>query len=236
MQERHVAVAVIDVIGSSARTKQIDPKDYKEVIEEVFDVFSSACLRWDVTVDKFTGDGAQAFAGAPTTSHNDTLRALMACRDTIQMLEGRSLALTRRWGEPLQIRSAVCEGSALVGFIGRGTLKSYTAIGETVSFTHRLCAAGVPGKIVCYSLSAHGSLEIPHSGFDREFRPVSNLKGFGNEKFQVAFLSPSKQHEAMIDNGRCGVCGTPLILDEEPNGLPKLTCPGCQARAERAAA
>lgn len=238
MRQQDVVIVVIDVVGSTQKATTLPPADYKEVIEEVFDVFSSACLRWNVTVDKFTGDGAQAFAGAPVSAPDDLARALMSARDTLQMLAVRSFTLRRRWREVLRVRTAVCEGRALVGFLGRGSLKSFTALGDSVSFAHRLCAAGEPGKVSAYSRRRDIGLDPPEADWHVETREISGLKGFEGRSFKVNLLEPMSQHPTraiLVDNGRCPNCRTPLILDETPTGLPKLVCPGCVARTGEAA-
>jgi class 3 adenylate cyclase len=229
MRQLKVVMIVIDIENSTTKAKALHPRYYKEVIEEVFDVFSSACLKWNITVDKFTGDGGQAFAGAPVSIGDDFERALAACKDMVNLLFGRKPYLEFRWRDPLNVRFAVCEGMALVGFLGRGTLKSYTAIGETVSFTHRLCAVPPPWVIAAYSRIFSYRNEPAYAGFEGQQREVTGLKGFGTDRFPVIFLKPESTQEQIVDTGRCPTCQTPLVLIETVGGLPKLVCPGCQA-------
>lgn len=192
MRQVKVVMIVIDVERSTTKAKALPPRVYKEVIEEVFDVFSSACLRWDVTVDKFTGDGGQAFAGAPVSLGDDFDRAVMACKEMVETLLERRERLEARWQDPLNVRFAICEGVALVGFLGRGALRCYTAIGETVSFTHRLCAVPPPWVIASYSRVHSYRNEATYPGFATDKRVVGGLKGFGAQTYNVAFLSPKR--------------------------------------------
>lgn len=232
MRQMDLAVIVIDIENSTGKTSSLKPLDYKAVVEEVFDVFSSACLKWNVTVDKFTGDGAQAFAGAPIASSDNLFRATRACVDTIQMLKSRGSNLETLWGGPLNIRFAVCCGPSLVGFLGRGTLKSYTAMGETVSLAHRLCAHARPWAI---SVLDRGRT-IERSEFDTvsgasfEQIEMTNFKGFGAQKFRVLTLSPQVEEAKMELAQRCRACGTPLVFEETATGMPKVVCPGCVSR------
>jgi adenylate cyclase len=235
MLQRNVVTVVVDIENSTLKAKTLVPTEYKNVIEEVFDVFASACLKWNITVDKFTGDGAQAFAGAPVTSTDDMFRALMASKDTLKMLRARQFSMEPRWKSPVVVRIAVCEGKALVGFLGRGTLKSFTAIGETVSFAHRLCGAAEPDSIAVYSLIHPGSIEMINIGFSAETKILSNLKGFGDQSFRVTMLRPMEEETVDADNGRCGDCQTPLVLEDSVSGLPRIVCPGCQSRRLQAA-
>ncbi|HLD99604.1 MAG TPA: adenylate/guanylate cyclase domain-containing protein [Bdellovibrionota bacterium] len=238
MKKRDVVVIVIDIENSTMKAKTLDPTPYKEVVEEVFDVFSSACLKWNVTVDKFTGDGAQAMAGAPVPSEDRLERAMNACADTIRMLESRKDSLQLLWKGPLNVRFSVSEGPALVGFLGRGTLKSFTAIGETVSFAHRLCSTPPPWTVAAFSRRAGGF----DSGFIQNWQDweiqstvVSGLKGFVDQEFRVKFLKLKASGEQAVDAGRCSHCQTPLVVTETANGLPKVFCPGCESRHANAA-
>ncbi len=226
---------VIDIQDSTKKANSISADDYKNVIEEVLDVFSASCLKWNVTLDKFTGDGVQAFAGAPIPSHDDFSRALMTCRDTIAMLQARKSALNNLWKDVLNVRFAICEGNALVGFVGKGIFKSYTAIGDMVSFTHRLSSIPSPWSIAAYSWDASYKKEIFAPGFNVKYQNVSDLKGFGSQTFQVAVISSKEDEPIQLDAGRCSHCATPLVLEDLPGGLPNIYCPACDSKMNKAA-
>lgn len=237
MQQKKIAVIVIDIENSTGKANTLAPAKYKEVIEEAFDVFASACLKWNVTVDKFTGDGAQALSGAPVAATNDFIRALKACEDTLRMLHARKSQLELLWGDTFNVRLAVSEGKALVGFLGRGSLKSFTAIGDAVSFTHRLCGTAPTWSVAAYSwLRDLESLsEIPE-GWDQTLHPVIGLKGFGMQNFKTLTLRLRYYSQNQTDLGRCPKCETPLVLEDTAGPIPKITCPGCKSRTHSRAA
>jgi class 3 adenylate cyclase len=235
MKRYPIVNIVTDIENSTQKANTIDPSAYKEVVEEVLDVFSAACLKWNITLDKFTGDGVQAFVGAPMSSGDDLTRAVMACRDCMTMLSARKAALELLWRTPLNVRFAICQGEALVGFIGRGSFKSYTAVGDMVSFTHRLSAVPPPWTIALYQWQGDTAAKLEFLGFKNSSTLVTDLKGFGDRKFQIQLLAPEISTDPASDAGRCPECETPLVLEEGLMGLPKVYCPGCQARAKFAA-
>jgi adenylate cyclase len=222
---------VMDIENSTGKATALEGDPYDEVIEEVYDVFASACLQWNITVDKFTGDGGMAFAGAPVQSGDDFRRALMACRETIRMLQARKAKLDQLWGEPLNIRVAMAEGIARVGFIGRGSLKAYTAVGEAVSFAHRLSAIPPVWSVAAYSWTNPEKLAEMYPGFEQEPMVAKGLKGFGDKEFSVVVFRPRETTTQSLDAGRCPICSTPLVFEEDAFGLPKVVCPGCRSRA-----
>ena len=234
MRKQEISVIVVDIEESTKKSQSLPSAEYKEVVEEVFDVFSSACLNFNITVDKFTGDGAQAFAGAPVASENNAERSVLACKKAIQMLKSRTDRLDVLWNGKLNVRFAICEGSALVGFLGRGTLKSFTAIGETVSFTHRLCGSVPPWSIGFYSYLRTGSLPIKEN-LETSIAHVTDLKGFGKQTFEVQIFTVNLEKQGDLNFGRCEQCGTPLVLDDS-GGIFKVSCPGCLSRHEPLAA
>lgn len=235
MDKREIVVVVIDVADSTQRANTLAPDLYKEVIEEVLDVFSAACLKWDITLDKFTGDGVQAFAGAPISGSDCLERAVFSCLDTIKMLHLRLGHLNLIWGKPLEVRFAINEGDALVGFIGRGIYKSYTAVGDVVSFTHRLVANPKPWDIAVYSWKRDLSFLGELGQFTSKRQAVTNLKGFVDQRFPCMFLSPKMDQGDQVDVGRCADCSTPLVLEDGPNGLPRVSCPACRGAVSNAA-
>jgi class 3 adenylate cyclase len=234
MKRYPIVNIVTDIENSTQKANLLSPSAYKEVVEEVLDVFSAACLKWNITLDKFTGDGVQAFVGAPMSSDDDLTRAVMACRDCMTMLSARKAALELLWKTPLNVRFAICQGESLVGFIGRGSFKSYTAVGDMVSFTHRLSAVPAPWTIALHQWQGNVSPNLEFLGFKRSSVEVTDLKGFGDRKFNIHLLTPEISADQASDAGRCPDCETPLVLEEGLMGLPRVYCPGCQARAKAA--
>ncbi len=235
MQRLHIVNIVIDIEDSTVKAHSLHPSAYKEVVEEVLDVFAASCMKWNVTLDKFTGDGVQAFSGAPVANKDDFYRAVMACRDTIRMLWARKSAIELIWKSPLNVRFAICEGEALVGFIGRGIFKSYTAVGDMVSFTHRLGSVPKPWTIAACSWYRPIFSQTLFPGIEEaKTQAVSGLKGFGDQSFQVTFLSCQLEEQSM-DTGRCPQCSTPLVFEDGPGGLPRIYCAACESRTKAAA-
>ena len=234
MVKRKISNVVIDIEESTKKANALEPDDYKQVIEEVLDVFSAACLKWNVTLDKFIGDGVQAFAGAPFQSIDDENRAVMACKDTISMLKARKDQMEILWKGPMNVRFAICTGEALVGFVGKGIFKSYTAIGDMVSFTHRLSSVPAPWTVALYVWDASHRTDSIRPGFNTQQKLVSNLKGFNEKTFEVSILNPIVDDDS-VDAGRCETCGTPMVIEDGLQGLPRVYCPACSSQLRKIA-
>lgn len=223
---------VIDVQDSTEKISNLPIEDYSYVIDEVLDLFSATCLKWNITIDKYMGDGAQAFSGAPIPFPDDLSRALFACRDTILMIQGRKDSLESKWRGKLNLRFAVCKGEAVVGFHGKGIFKPYTASGAMVSFTHRLSSVPKPWTIALCDWTL--SNEPVPSGFSSQKTTVEGLKGFGHQKFAVSILTLNSDLEDKLDLGRCPDCEGPLVYEESAGVAFKIYCPGCKSRLRAA--
>ncbi|MDB5036748.1 MAG: adenylate cyclase [Bacteriovoracaceae bacterium] len=229
LSPQKISVMVCDIVGSTQKANALQPEVYSEVIEEVFDVISAGCLRWDITIDKFTGDGAQAFSGSPKSHPDDLSRATKACAEILGLLQSRKDYLELRWGDPVQLRFGICEGESLVGFLGKGSMKSFTAIGANVSLAHRLCAEAKPNHVIAYSLTDNTALFdlLPGDLFQKKTREISRMKGFEDLVFKTTELTLKDHSRESLNLGRCETCSTPLVLLENKSGIPKLVCPSC---------
>src|SRR5690606_8430957 len=122
-------------------------------------------LKYDVTIDKFLGDGVLAFSNAPIARHDYVMRLVESAVAIRERVLNRSSQYRDHWGDEFQIRIGIAEGEARVGFYGsQEYFKSYTAIGEVVNLASRLCGFAGPNKIVAsrevIDLLPKGSYEL----------------------------------------------------------------------------
>jgi class 3 adenylate cyclase len=221
-----ICTLVIDIKDSSSKSDALTPAAYAEVVEEVFDIIAACCLKWNITVDKFTGDGAQAFAGSPERRPDDLKRCVDACIEILKMLQARQDYLSLRWQGKVELRFGICEGTALVGFLGKGAMRSFTAIGNNVSLTHRLCAESNPNSILVHCSPSQEEI-FSVGTYAKKTKQVKNLKGFEEKSFRVLELTPRFLEQELKDIGRCDICLTPLVMKENAQGIPQVVCPAC---------
>lgn len=232
LAKKNICTAVFDIKDSTEKASLLPSENYSEVVEEIFDIISACCLKWNITIDKFTGDGAQAFAGAPNTHWDDLQRTISASADVIRMIKGREDYLSFRWKGEVQVKIGIVEGEALVGFLGKGSMRSFTAIGSAVSLAHRICAEAPPNSFLILTKQDLYS-QISDIEYIKRHRQVKNLKGFNDRTFSVVELAPRIEQQELQALGRCKECATPLVLIEKPNGLPQLQCPSCILHEEK---
>ncbi|MBI1862456.1 MAG: adenylate/guanylate cyclase domain-containing protein, partial [Deltaproteobacteria bacterium] len=85
-QRAQICVIFIDIVGSTERVTRIDKDDVNKVISMFMDDTIRTLLKYDITIDKFLGDGVLAFSNNPI-AHPDyierVLRAALEIRVNI---------------------------------------------------------------------------------------------------------------------------------------------------------
>jgi class 3 adenylate cyclase len=180
VHESKICAIFIDIVDSTSKSTHLSKSSFDRVIAMFMEDTIPILLKYDITIDKFLGDGVLAFSNDPV-AHADYVRrvadAALEIRERIAM---RSEEYATHWGEELGIRVGIAEGAASVGFYGsRRNFKTYTALGPVMSLASRLCGAALPGQIlvsqdVLEALKS-SSLKISKAGHSR-------LKGFDSQQ------------------------------------------------------
>ncbi len=226
MRKEDLVIIVFDIVESTKKSNELAPENYKYVIEEIFDLINSVCIKWDITIDKFTGDGAQVFAGSPTKYMNDLERAVNASVELLEKLEKRQNSLILKWKDKVELKVAISSGSALVGFLGKGSVKSFTAIGNSVSFTHRLCSKANSNEILIFCDDKNLAKYINIKQYEIKNRVISDMKGISHEVNAKA-LNPLSKKEMSVFYGICDQCGSNLSMDAKQM-IPRVVCLSCK--------
>jgi adenylate cyclase len=107
-------------------------------VSEYLEIVTRAVNDEAGTIDKFIGDGAMAFWGAPALLEDHARRACLAA---LRIRRGMD-ALNERWQseglKPLNIRIGIHSDAVLVGNIGSPERMGYTVIGDGVNVASRL--------------------------------------------------------------------------------------------------
>ena len=77
-ERRQLTVMFCDIVGSTALSAQLDPEDFRAVIQAYQEVCVGVVTRFDGYVAKYLGDGILAYFGYPTAHEDDATRAVRA--------------------------------------------------------------------------------------------------------------------------------------------------------------
>lgn len=142
-----VAVLFVDLRGFTSLSEQLDPATVVSILNEFFTMVHSCIQGRDGTLDKFIGDCAMAFWGAPNEMEDP---CHSACCCALEMVSGSvhlSQKILEEYGLQISFGVGVHYGPAIVGNVGSPSRLDYTAVGDTVNIASRLESMAPRGTV-----------------------------------------------------------------------------------------
>ena len=138
-EERKVITAIfVDLVGSTARSEQLDPEDVKALVAPYHARVRGELERHGGTFEKFSGDAILTLFGTPKAHEDDperAVRAALAVRAAIAELNAED-----EWLD-LHIRIGVHTGEALVMLGARPSEGEWSAAGDVLNTAARIQSA-----------------------------------------------------------------------------------------------
>jgi class 3 adenylate cyclase/tetratricopeptide (TPR) repeat protein len=145
-ERKQITVLFCDVERSMELAESVGPETWREVMARFYDRVTEVVVRFEGTVDKFTGDGAMALFGAPLAHEDHARRACYAALELRDAVADYGRELRRDHGLSFSIRMGLNSGEVVVGGIGADETLDYTAIGNTVGLAARMEALAESGR------------------------------------------------------------------------------------------
>jgi predicted ATPase/class 3 adenylate cyclase len=154
-ERRVVTVLFCDVVGSTALGEQMDPEEWTEIMNGVFERLIAATTRYGGTVARLMGDSILTLFGAPTAHEDDPLRAVRAALDMLQDLRPYQDQITKELlaagvrpsPTDFELRIGINTGLVVVGNVGSDQKQEYTAMGDAINLASRMEQTARPGTI-----------------------------------------------------------------------------------------
>lgn len=153
-----ITVLFVDVRGFTPMSELLDATQVVEILNRYLTLISECILKNGGTLDKFVGDAAMAFWGAPLAQEDPVMHAVQAAADMIAGSQALCRELTEKYGRTVSFGIGIHTGEAVVGNIGSPERMDYTAIGDTVNTAARL-EANAPGGTIYISRAVADALE-----------------------------------------------------------------------------
>lgn len=142
-----LAVLFVDIRGFTSMSEALEPEEVVEVLNSYLTLVSASIKSHGGTLDKFIGDAAMAFWGAPLAQEDYVMKAAMAALAMAKEAEHLGDMLEKQFGRRLTFGIGIHTGPAVVGNVGAPDRMDYTAIGDTVNTASRLESNAPGGKI-----------------------------------------------------------------------------------------
>ena len=138
-ERRQLTVMFCDLVGSTALSGQLDPEDYREVMQAYQDTCAAVVGRYEGFVSKHLGDGVLVYFGYPQAHEDDAARAIHAGLEIVNGLHELNRTLTKRHNIALGVRVGIHTGLVIAGDMrGAESQEADAVIGEVPNIAARL--------------------------------------------------------------------------------------------------
>ncbi|MEE2780506.1 MAG: adenylate/guanylate cyclase domain-containing protein, partial [Myxococcota bacterium] len=143
-ERRTLTVMFTDVVGFTPLTERLGPEAIGRLLDAYLGEIADVAHRHGATVDKFIGDCVMVIFGAPAqmSPEEQARRCVALAREIHERV--RALEMEH----PLQARTGINTGDAVVGNFGSHARSDYTALGPAVNIAARLESASSPDRIL----------------------------------------------------------------------------------------
>lgn len=225
IQRQKICVIFVDIEGSTARIVRLDKDDIAKVISMFMDDVMSILLKYDITIDKFLGDGILAFSNHPNSSDDYVERIVDAALEILARMQDRRSEYLEFWKNELNVTIGIDVGYANVGIFGSEQVpRSYTAIGEVVNFAKRLSSEANSNQIL---ISPNVFRILPRERYSITNVGTKKLKGFETDISTIYEVTQDKRSNTLPGIDLCPNDRGVLHLTKNNLGIYVLTCRQC---------
>lgn len=226
MKRSRICAIFIDIVNSTERVVKLDQAKVQITLARFLDTVLTVFLKYDLTIDKFHGDGVLAFANSPVTRQDFIERTCMAAIEAREMLHRDRDFYILNWKTEMQVRVGISVGYANVGFYGdKKYFKTFSAIGAPLPFASRLTSIAKPDQILIDSDIADC---LSGQNFTTKVVGERILKGFDDDTNIVHELVDQIKENTSGQNKKCpNHPDSVLYLDTNDKGHFVFKCREC---------
>lgn len=238
VKRSEICAIFIDIVKSTDKVTKLSERDMQISLARFLDTTLTTFLKYDLTIDKFHGDGVLAFSNMPIARTDFISRTCMAALEAVQAIQDDKEFYMKHWKSELQVRVGISTGFANVGFYGdQKYFKTFTAIGIPLPYASRLTSVGDPNQIL---IDHKVAAVVNEAGFWTEDVGRKYLKGFDEDTssiFRLISAPQIKMSETHINaSGQNGsvsqVCpkhpSAVMFLDTNDQGHYIFKCRDCE--------
>ena len=172
-ERRQLTVMFVDLVGSTALSRRLDPEDLRELMRRYQAAVAGAIGVNDGYLANWLGDGAIAYFGWPAASEDQAVEAVRAGLAAIAAVS--EIPIDDGSGERLAARVGIATGQVVVGDLEQGSIGQHGMVtGETPNLAARLEGVAPPGGVAI----GRTTRALVTAAFDLAFLGPQDLKGF----------------------------------------------------------
>ncbi|MEA2898877.1 MAG: hypothetical protein QOJ84_4492, partial [Bradyrhizobium sp.] len=171
VERRQVTVVFIDLVGSTALGRKLDPEDLIRLLRQYREACVAVIGKYDGFIAQYLGDGILVYFGFPQAQEHAAERAVRAGLEIVETVG----QLKQLDGPPLQCRVGIATGLVVAGEAsGVGAAGEETFVGDTPNLAARLQSLAEP-DCVLVGPSTH---QLTADFFEYSFSGEHAIKGF----------------------------------------------------------
>jgi class 3 adenylate cyclase/tetratricopeptide (TPR) repeat protein len=147
-ERRQLTVLFCDLVDSTALSGQLDPEEWREVVQAYQATCATVIQRLDGHIAQYLGDGLLVYFGYPQAHEDDAQRAVRAGLGMLQVMQSLTARLVQEQGMRLAVRIGIHTGLVVVGEIGSGGRQEHLALGESPHVVARIQALAAPDTVL----------------------------------------------------------------------------------------
>lgn len=191
VKRSEICAIFIDIVKSTDKVTKLSERDMQLSLARFLDTTLTTFLKYDLTIDKFHGDGVLAFSNMPIARTDFISRTCMAALEAVQAIQDDKPFYMKHWQSELQVRVGISAGHANVGFYGdQKYFKTFTAIGVPLPYASRLTSVAEPNQIL---IDHRIASTVNEAGFWTEDIGKKYLKGFDDDTNSIFKLISAPQ-------------------------------------------
>lgn len=220
-----VCALFVDIVDSTKKITILPINAVETVLKQFIEDVTKVMLKYDITIDKFLGDGILGFCNDPVQYPEFVERTVNAAVEILEVIEFNKDLYAGSWQHPLDIRIGISKGFASVGFYGSSYgFRSYTAIGRVINLASRLSDFASPNKIV---VSSDIAQLITASDLKIEDLGVHEMKGFQPMRIYQLERHPDSKDYDPNEANICLTCNSVMHIVMDHKGLYDFKCRNC---------
>ncbi len=212
-ERRQLTVLFCDLVDSTVLASQLDPEDWREVVQGYQSTCAAVIQRYDGHIAQYLGDGLLVYFGYPQAHEDDAQRAVRAGLGMVEAMGQLNTRLGQERGVQLAVRLGIHTGLVVVGEVGEGPRHEPLALGETPNLAARLQGIAAPNTLVISTTT----FQLLGGFFACQSIGMYLVKGFAEPIAVYQVLSERTARSRLEAAGSTGL--TPLVGREPEMAL-----------------
>ncbi|MBI5274219.1 MAG: HAMP domain-containing protein [Chlamydiales bacterium] len=175
-EEKVVTVLFADIRHFTELSEKMLPNEVIKMLNDCMTKISSVIDQYEGVIDKYVGDEVMALFGAPLSSENSAVNAVLCAIEMVKVLDEWNQQRTKEGLRGIKMGIGIHTGVVVAGNMGAENRLNYTVLGSNVNLAARLCSVSGEQQV----LISKETLSQPYvrEKVDYEELQPIELKGF----------------------------------------------------------